>query len=934
MRRVRVILYFITVLAILNPAPSNAQYPFGKNKVQYYPKGWRVIETEHMDIYYYPDELAIAEFIAGMAEEVYEEYSAFFDLEIERRVPIILYGTHHDFKETNIIPYTISEGTGGFTEFIKGRVAIPFMGSYGKLKRVFRHEMVHVFMLEKLRVVMHRQRRYTYMHPPLWFTEGLAEFLALRGMDSEAEMFMRDAVITDRLYYLDDLWRIMGTYMMYKHGESVLHYIATRFGDDAIRMIHENWWKSDKFDLILLSTIGIGQNRLDRDYREYLKKRYYPSVMTRRQAFEILERLSPEERSFENHPASIRGSDSKDRTFCTGFGLGSIDIFELEKDKRGRQKKRTIIEGGRSDRFESIPLLRSRISSRNDTLVFVSKSGKRDVIYLYRADEEKIISSVRCDEVRMINSPVISRDGKSVVFSALDNKGKTDLYIKDLDDGTLERITDDYYEDLSPDWHPDGKTIIFSSDRTGGEPGDEKAIFSIDLATRRITRLTAGHQRDIDPRYMPDGNGILFSSDRDGVFDIYLQKDGVLYRQTNLLGGAFEPVPEYDGDTFLLSAYSEGAYHVYRKIIEYDNIVSARNMPGKIDISWDPRPSDSTSVYLNKDYNLRFGLDLIAAAFSVDPDYGYMGNGAQIFLTDVMSDHHLVFLFGSASDDFSDFWDNANLGFTYINEKERLNYAFGAFHLAGYIGSVHGLIRFERRYGVMAGLSYPISRFRRVDFQTIFKYMERDDDITYLGTQVGKTTLVSNHLSFTSDNIVWTVGGPLNGHRMNISLGRSFDINGSRYESTTFQFDLRHYINFGPRFVFAQRLVTRKAWGSDIQLFYLGGAWDLRGYDFRQYAGKAIFLLNSEFRFPLVDDLLIRFPFGHIEFPVFRGSVFVDAGKVDGFIYDTGWIGSIGTGVEMNLGYLPVIRVNFVRKTDFKTIAADTNFDFFIGFNF
>ena len=155
---------------------ASAQYSFGKNKIQYTPKDWEVIETAHFEICYYPEEIAVAEFIAGETENIYEEYAEFFGLEFDRRIPVVLYGTHHDFQETNIIPYMISEATGGFTEFIKGRVALPFTGSYGQLLEVYRHEITHAFMLEKLRVVMNSHRRYTYNHPPLWFTEGLAEY--------------------------------------------------------------------------------------------------------------------------------------------------------------------------------------------------------------------------------------------------------------------------------------------------------------------------------------------------------------------------------------------------------------------------------------------------------------------------------------------------------------------------------------------------------------------------------------------------------------------------------------------------------------------------------------------------------------------------------------------------------------------------------------
>ena len=397
--------------------PLAAQYPFGKNKIQYAPKEWKVIETAHTEIFYYEDERAIAEFIAYETEPIYQEFSEFFDVEFEHTIPVVLYGTHHDFKETNVIPYMISEGTAGFTEFIKGRVALPFMGSYGKLNAIYRHELTHAFMLEKLRQVMSGRRRFNYSHPPLWFTEGLAEFVAHRRLDSEAEMFIRDAVTSGTLLPLREMWRIEGTYMMYKVGENVLHFIATRFGDEAIRLILENWWKSDKFDLILRNSIGLDVRELSIEWEEYLRRKYYPAILNRRRIVEIAEQLSPRKRSFENHPVCVATDAGGERYFCLGFGLGSIDIFELIKAKRGKWeeekwKKKTLIRGGGSTEFESIPLLRSRISARGDTLVFVAKSGERDAIYLFSVTGSKVLERLTFDPLRIVNSPTVSADGR------------------------------------------------------------------------------------------------------------------------------------------------------------------------------------------------------------------------------------------------------------------------------------------------------------------------------------------------------------------------------------------------------------------------------------------------------------------------------------------------------------------------------------------
>lgn len=934
MEKIRKTLLLSCLLILLLTSGAASQYPFGKNKVIYSPKDWKVIETLHTEIYYYPDELGIAEFVAGLCEDVYREYSDFFGVEFKKSIPVILYGTHHDFKETNILPYLISESTAGFTEFIKGRVALPFTGSYGALRRVFRHEMAHAFMLEKLSRVMRGHRRFTYSHPPLWFTEGLAEFLANGELDSDAMMFMRDAVIGGLFFPLKELWRIQGTYLMYKAGESALQYIAGRFGRESIKVILDNWWKNDKFDNILLKTIGESTEDLSRSWEEYLKRRYYPAILDRRRVEEIGETVSEGKRSFEMHPVCYGNEVGSERVFCVGYGLGSIDLFEFKKNEKGLWTRKTLIRGGRSTEFESIPLMRSRISLKGDTLLFASKAGKRDAIYLYDVNSHSVLDKIVFQGVRILNSPTLSHDGRFVAFSAIDNDGKSDLFSYDIAGGVFRRLTDDFYHDVHPDWHPSKNLIVFSSDRCPRGLEEHYALYTVDHETLEISALTSGSCRDYDPRWLEDGSGILFSSDREGVFDIFLLKDREVFRQTNVLGGAFQPFPCRGGEYFVAASYSGGTYRIYK--MPFKDAFRGRPMDisGGSEPEWEISSFGNADTLDGRDYRIKLGLDFIGAAFAVDPDFGNMGNGAQLFLTDILGNHQLVLLFGSASDNFDDFWRKLNFAFTYVNLQSRLNYAVGAFHLSSFIGTPYDLLRFERRYGVLGGLSYPFSKFSRVELSGIFKGMERDDDVTFLGISQGRSWLLTSYLSFTTDNIVWYIGGPLSGHRLNVSVGNSVDFEGSRYESTTLHLDLRNYINVTRRIVFAQRLVSRNAFGSDLQLFYLGGSWDLRGYRFREFAGKRILLINNEIRFPLIDRLLLKLPFGLIEFPIFRGSLFLDVGRVSGFLDDTGWIGSLGTSIEMNLGYLPVIRLNFSNQTDFKKVNRSLNVGFFLGFNF
>ena len=63
---------------------------------------------------------------------------------------MIVYASHTDFEQTNILPFTPPEGLLGATDFLKRRVALPFRGNFAEFRHTMRHEMVHVFQLDML----------------------------------------------------------------------------------------------------------------------------------------------------------------------------------------------------------------------------------------------------------------------------------------------------------------------------------------------------------------------------------------------------------------------------------------------------------------------------------------------------------------------------------------------------------------------------------------------------------------------------------------------------------------------------------------------------------------------------------------------------------------------------------------------------------------
>src|SRR4029078_1653538 len=163
---------------LLAPAAVSAQY-FGQNKVQYSKFDFKVLETEHFDLYNYEADHNAPLAVARMAERSYARLSTVLRHQFKERKPIILYASQDDFQQTNTSGEEVSEGTGGFTDFLKHRIVIPLTGSYYDVEHVLQHEMTHQFQYDvwsggKAGAGIHT---IIAVNPPLWFVEGMAEYM-------------------------------------------------------------------------------------------------------------------------------------------------------------------------------------------------------------------------------------------------------------------------------------------------------------------------------------------------------------------------------------------------------------------------------------------------------------------------------------------------------------------------------------------------------------------------------------------------------------------------------------------------------------------------------------------------------------------------------------------------------------------------------------
>jgi len=90
---------------------------FGKNKVQYTRFHWSFIQTDHFDIYSPTAGNIWRTSTATAAESAYASISKSFRYQLVNRVPIIVYNSHNDFQQTNVVSEYLEEGIGGSRSF-------------------------------------------------------------------------------------------------------------------------------------------------------------------------------------------------------------------------------------------------------------------------------------------------------------------------------------------------------------------------------------------------------------------------------------------------------------------------------------------------------------------------------------------------------------------------------------------------------------------------------------------------------------------------------------------------------------------------------------------------------------------------------------------------------------------------------------------------
>lgn len=1067
--------------ALLAPiVPARAQRYFGQNQVEYRHFRWRVLETEHFKIYYYPEEQLPIKDAARMAERSYSRLSRILGHQFREKKPLLLFASRQDFGQNNITG-DLGEGTGGVTDASRQRMILPFTGDYASFQHVLTHEMVHQFQYD---IFAHGKageglQTLEQVNPPLWFMEGMAEYLSLGPNHPLTTMWVRDAVVNGNLPTIAQMTDRPDQYFPYRYGEALWRYVGERWGDAAIGEILESVTTAG-IERGFQRELGVTLDQLSDQWRESTREEYLPKLATMQRVRDFASPLlTPKITKGNIFLSPVLSPDGKMIAFLSNGserrGEVFIDLY-LGDARTGKRIKR-LVASTTNPKFEELRLLYSQgaFSPDGQRFAFTAQTGGRDVLSIVdiRSGHVTQLTNIPLDGVL---NPTFSPDGRQIAFEGL-QQGVTDIYIADVDGKNLRHLTQDRYGDLQPEWSPDGVHIAFATDRGTTDLATltlgKMQIAVADIRDGSIRVLPNQPGRNINPVWSPDGTSLAYVSDRDGTQNIYMRdlRTNADLRATHVQGGVSSFTEEspvitwaHGTDRLAFTYYDNNDYTVW----QLDNpraFAAAQPQPGAAGTAPAPqvaaaaptpapgqlptvkdstagavsayraqqgtRPSgaitqreavDSNTVssvasvlgdpvtglpdtltFKEYPYHVSFEPDYISGGtvgVSTGGGYGTQyGGGTALVFSDLTGDHQIA-VGGGVSGRIQD----ASFLFDYLNMSHRWQYLAGLSQDVAYASSGAQLVNnpagvtyqyaFTRYVFRTATLStaYPFDRFSRLELGVqasaigrgiVFQNFDFAGDPATgnaqlvnvslsNGPSLGTLSFVSPLLAYVSDNALWGMTGPINGHRMRFSAAPSV----GNIKIVNYLADYRRYdpVVFNT-LTFATRALFNAYTGRDAFEFpqYIGSPDLVRGYDQAsfyggyscaaflgqanaygntcstpQLSGTRTLVLNEELRFPIIRRFdLGAFPIG---LPPVEGALFYDAGlawnqgqkvqltrpagynpaTTDSVRY---FLRSYGGSIRVNLFNLAVLRWDVARPLD-RPNYKRFNWTFSIGVNY
>ncbi len=526
---------------------------------------WWTITTEHFIIHYHDGENDLAQRVAKDAEQALEKISRRLGHMPQGRIVIVV----TDFTDSangssTVLPYNLVNVIAALPDDMS---VLNDMDDH--IRILITHELTHTVHMDTVAGLPHwinlvlGRTIYPNGAQPGWFTEGLAvqteSALSSAGRirSSLFRMYLRTAALADRFSTLDEMggvprkWPQATTWYLY--GGFFVQHISESFGYKSLSRLSAKMGSMlIPWSLNLVAKDVLGEN-YPQLFKQWRKKVYS-------QAQESLSKIRRAGITAFT-PITSKGQIQ----WAPKVSPGSSQILYFSAPADGWPCLRLVGTDGKDDRCllevnsdggacflpDGNKIIYSQVEIEKQFYAYSDLFS----LDLESGDTRRLTLGLRAHE------PDVAPDGRHVVFVA-NQLAKNRLMILDLQ--TLKSTTilesDARHQYYTPKFSPDGSSVVFS--RTRHDGGRE--IFLMDLQSQRLKQLTSGRFMDIQPSFLPGGKTVIFSSDRTGIYNLYSVeiRSGQMRRLTNVVTGAFQPCPSPDGHGIAFTIYGPDGFDI------------------------------------------------------------------------------------------------------------------------------------------------------------------------------------------------------------------------------------------------------------------------------------------------------------------------------------------------------------------------------------
>lgn len=534
-RKIILGLCFMLFLTSSHTFAQNTQEKFGKNRIQYKKFTWRNLSTFNFDIYYYDNGSRLANFATRYLESEFDEITDILGYTPYFKAKIFIYNSITDLQQSNVGIDDDNVITGGQTDFFKSQVEIPYTGNEVDFKIELRKGIALMLIREmmfggSLKDMLQSSYLGKFSE---WFLLGAAAYVA-EGWSEEMDDHLRD-LLNNRKLKKPNLLSGDDAVLV---GQSIWNFIAEEYGAANISNILNLARIIRNERNSIGSSLGIRyKSFLDR-WEEYYRIMGQEVLANTEDAAYDFKLRKRNRKGFEFNELKISPDGTK-IAYSENFNGKYCVIVQNLLTKKRRVLLRYGYKAINQRYDDNIPLLAWR--DNNNLGIMLAKKGETK-LSVYNLKKKKSYERIWYF-FNHVSGFDFSDDGNRIILSAdrtgqVNFKtGQNDVFVFDLETTTLEQVTDDWFDDLDPEFLPNSNlAFTFSSNRTDDTLRStlltDRGNFNLELnnydifiynpllSSTRVQRLTDSPAKDLKPRVY-DNNTILYLNQEQGISQLH-----------------------------------------------------------------------------------------------------------------------------------------------------------------------------------------------------------------------------------------------------------------------------------------------------------------------------------------------------------------------------------------------------------------------------